>query len=104
MRTRFRQLICLLTLALLLLPARARAIAATAQRTAVHDNGSFFSPDAAAKAEAEIADIKKQFGKDLRVETYAQIPPDIADKFDSANPGKFFTQWARRHAKDAGVD
>jgi hypothetical protein len=47
----------------------------------IQDAAGFFSKDAIATAEQQIAEIHKKFGKDLRVETYATIPPDRADQY-----------------------
>jgi hypothetical protein len=47
----------------------------------IHDDGHFFSAAAIAGAAASIGRIKAQFGKDLRVETYAAIPDALQPQF-----------------------
>jgi len=54
---------------------------AQATGAGIQDAAGFFSQEAIATAEQQIAAIHKQFGKDLRVETYASIPTDRADQY-----------------------
>src|SRR3954453_14565449 len=88
----------LMTLMVLLACGTARAA------TAIQDNAGFFSSDAVAKADQQIADIKKEYHKDMRVETYAQIPPDLADQYNANDKDRFYSQWARRQARQASVE
>jgi hypothetical protein len=87
--------------AVLVLAPASLAFAAGAQ---VVDNAGFFSSDAVSKANQELAAIHDKYGKDLRVETYATIPEDLRDKYTPDQKAKFYSAWAYKQAKAAGVD
>ena len=70
----------------------------------IQDAAGFFSKDAIATAEQQVAAIHKKSGKDLRVETYASIPPDRADQYTSEKRNEFFSTWAYQRAKAIGLD
>lgn len=70
----------------------------------VQDAAGFFSNDARAMAEQQIAALTRQFGKDLRVETYASIPPELAAQYAPEKKEAFFASWAYQRGKAAGVD
>src|SRR4051812_31067271 len=101
MRTQRTNAIGLAALILMLTPAFARAAAGG---SGIVDEGQFFSADTIAKADQQIADIKRQFGKDLRVETYPQIPPDLAGQYSADRKDAFYVQWAQRQGRQANVD
>jgi uncharacterized membrane protein YgcG len=90
----------MLTLLLALLPATL-ALAAPAE---VVDQAGFFSPDAVARANQQLAEIRREFGRDLRIETYPSIPQELRGQFDPNHKPEFFTQWAYQRAKSAGVN
>jgi uncharacterized membrane protein YgcG len=87
-------------IAILVLCPASLALAAAAQ---VVDNAGFFSPDAVSKANQQLADIHNQFGKDLRVETYSTIPDELKSSYSPDRKDKFFSEWAYKQAKAAGV-
>ena len=77
---------------------------AQATGASIQDAAGFFSKDAIATAEQQIAALHKQFGKDLRVETYARIPADRADQYVPEKRKAFFATWAYQRAKELGLD
>jgi uncharacterized membrane protein YgcG len=77
---------------------------AQATGAGIQDAAGFFSHEAIAAAEQQIATIHQQFGKDLRVETYARIPPDRADQYAPEKRTEFFATWAYQRAKALGLD
>jgi len=70
----------------------------------IQDAAGFFSQEAIAIAEQQIAAMHKQFGKDLRVETYARIPTDRADQYTPEKREAFFATWAHQRATALGLD
>src|SRR5262245_17285567 len=71
----------------------------------VQDDVGMFSADAEAKANAEIARIKKAHHKDLFIETsHAPTRPDSIDKNDKAAINKFFDHWAAEKFKNAQIN
>jgi hypothetical protein len=84
--------------------------AALAANPRVNDEGKFFSAAAVEKANAKIAEIRREFGKDLLIDTVPAIPADMQDQLKQAQArsgkkgrGEFFQDWAIRRAKDAVV-
>ncbi len=76
------------TVALAMLIAPAFALAQ------VRDDGGFFSPKAVAKANEEIALLKKERGKQLVIETYSTIPAAQRADLDAKGRQKFFADWS----------
>ena len=77
---------------------------AQATGTGIQDAAGVFSQQAMAAAEQQIATIHQKFGKDLRVETYAHLPPDRADQYAPEKRTEFFATWAYQRAKALGLD
>jgi uncharacterized membrane protein YgcG len=77
---------------------------AQATGAGIQDAAGFFSQEARATAEQQIAALHKKFGKDLRVETYASIPTDRADQYVPEKRNAFFATWAYQRAKAVGLD
>jgi len=77
---------------------------AQATGAGIQDAAGFFSQEAMATAEQQIATIHKKFGKDLRVETYASLPSDRADQYTPEKRAAFFATWAYQRAKALGLD
>src|SRR5690349_8791042 len=90
---------CLIVATLLLV-----APMAVAQSSGVRDDAKFFSADAVQQAEATIGQIRKDFGKDLLVETFAAIPDSQKGAYDPAQKDAFFSSWASERARAAGVN
>jgi uncharacterized protein len=81
----------------------------------VHDDGGFFTAEAIKKANAIIVDIHDQFGKDLLIETFKELPADRAETLKKAEESagkddrskvrkKFFEEWARELAREDRVN
>jgi uncharacterized membrane protein YgcG len=90
-----------LVAAWLLLPATAHAIVPQ-----VRDNGKFFDADTIAKANAVIKRIEEKYKKDVVVETFAEIPPDVKTKFNYTPETRdaFYHKWRDSLAEQAGVN
>ena len=73
----------------------------------IQDDGGFFSAAALEKGIAAIRDIRRRFHKDVLIETFPQLPADMAkgvDLNDKAARRKFFAAWAEGRQKAAGLD
>lgn len=86
---------------LLLLAGASQALAAS---NGVRDEAHFFSANAVDQASQIIQQIDERHGKDLLVETFPQIPPDMQSQFDQLGKDQFFEQWARTRAQSQGVN
>jgi len=69
----------------------------------VKDAGGFFSKEAIAEANQKIATIKRDFNKDVLIETYAQVPDDLKATFDKEGKEKFFANWAKKRYEQQRV-
>src|SRR5262245_45920678 len=72
----------------------------------VKDHAGYFSNQVVQKANAEIALIKKDFGKDLLIESFPEIPADRKADYDPKDPSKrsaFFVSWALERARAADI-
>src|SRR5688500_3175352 len=99
-----RMRILLLTLLAVATVGFTTADAHGASAAGVFDEAGFFSPDAVAKANQAIQAARSKHNKDLRIETYAQIPADRASRYAPAERERFYSQWADERGKAAGVD
>ncbi len=71
----------------------------------VEDNAGFFSDRAKKQANAEIAEIKRQYNLDLFIQTF-KAPRAGFDKVDTKNRealGRFFLDWANDQARNSGI-
>lgn len=71
-----------------------------------HDGGKFFSDKALASLNETAKSIYRKTGRDLVVETYADVPNNKSDEIKAMNPadrGKFFKSWADARAKAEDV-
>jgi hypothetical protein len=69
----------------------------------VLDKGHFFSKDAVDKANRTISDIQRRTRKELVIETLPDIPEDKQQAYKDQGKQRFFQDWARQRAQDAGV-
>jgi uncharacterized membrane protein YgcG len=69
----------------------------------VRDDAHFFSADAIDQAGKVVAQIKQKHQRDLLVETFASIPTDLQDKFETQGKQKFFEEWSQQRARQQGV-
>jgi len=91
--------ICALTLATI--PA-ARALAMPNPH--VQDNAGFFSRDAIKQADAKIAQIKTDYGKDCYIQTEPSIPDAKKAGYQPDQRAAFFKAWADEIGKSNQVD
>jgi uncharacterized membrane protein YgcG len=77
--------------------------AAMAAKAQVVDEAAFFSPDAVNAANQTLADVEQKTGKQMRVETYAQIPQELRGSYTHERRNQFFTQWAEQRGKELGL-
>jgi len=78
-----------------------RALAAVSAR--VNDAGNFFSPATIEQANAKIHALRREFGKDLLVETFAKVPVDLEARYQDLGKNRFFSEWADRRAVEARI-
>ena len=86
-------------------PATAQKKVVGPPRT-VQDDADFFGAAAKSQANAEIAEIKRRFNKDLLFETIVKAPASI-EKIDLSNPrerNQYFEQLAEQRANNSQVD
>jgi uncharacterized membrane protein YgcG len=71
----------------------------------VQDDAGLFSAQAREKANEQIAEIRRRFGKDLAVETVASVArPRTLDTKDREAVARFFDEWAARQFQDQRVN
>src|SRR3954465_4121568 len=71
----------------------------------VQDDAGMFSASAKEKANAQIAEIKRRFGKDVAVGTVVTVPrPKGVDKDNKEQVAQFFNEWAEQQFKNQGVN
>ena len=90
--------------ALLLLTTRAGAADEIPSAAGVHDNAGIFGAEAVGKANDAIKQIGDRHHRDLRIETYSQLPDDQRAAFDRQGKARFFSEWAAERAHGAGVN
>jgi len=77
---------------------------ALAARPEVRDQAGFFSAEAVQKANRDLEEIRRQSGKELVIETYAQPPAEVAARLAKEARDRVYAEWAGRRATDAGVN
>jgi uncharacterized membrane protein YgcG len=77
------------------------AVRAAAQ---VRDDAGFFSPAVVEKANAQIKEMRQQYGKDLLIETIPSVSDDLKDQLAAQGKERFFSSYAAQRAKAAGID
>src|SRR6266446_7278694 len=72
----------------------------------VQDEAGLFSPTAVQKANAEIAEIKRIYNKDLLIETFGKARAGIekVELKDRQAKRQFFVDWALERAKNSLVE
>src|SRR5262249_35402721 len=78
--------------------------AGTVSAAPINDNAGFFSPKAVENAEAEIAALHRKYDKELKIETFAEIPAERKKDYNADEKAKFFDKWARQRATELKVD
>ena len=79
----------------------AAAVPAFAHDPGVSDGGGFFSGDAVKRADATIARIKQEYGKDVVIETFAEIPEAMRGDFQTQGKAAFYPEWIRNEGRGA---
>jgi hypothetical protein len=92
----------LITLFVALLPAALPA-AARAADAEVADGAGFFSAEALGAASDLILSIQSLYDRDVRVETYADVPEHLRGELARDGIDKFYDDWLNRRAKALGV-
>jgi uncharacterized membrane protein YgcG len=80
---------------------------ATAVAPEVKDEAKFFSPETIKKANAEIREIMRKYGKDVLIETFSSVPEGQVDKVKAMPLDeriKFFHTWATERMDAAVVN
>ncbi len=93
------RILALALLAGFLLAGKAAAVAPE-----IKDEAKFFTPEAIKKANKQIREIYRKYGKDLLVETLPAVPGDQAAKVKAMSAEereKFFHNWAADRAEAA---
>jgi hypothetical protein len=72
--------------------------------SAIRDEGQLFSPAAVQEADTMLRQISRQHGKDVIVETFAAIPPNLQSRFNSMERSKFFREWASERARAQNIN
>src|SRR3954468_19193285 len=93
--------IAILIAALLMGLSASSAVASKAQ---VIDNASFFSADAVDKANQRLSALDDRYGKQMRVETFPEIPADRKGNYNEARKRQFFQDWARSLAEQEKIN
>lgn len=70
----------------------------------VRDNTGMFSSQAMQQANADIEQIRRQYGKDVVVEVFGQIPQEMRDEYQTVGQQQFFNAWMRQRARELGVN
>jgi uncharacterized membrane protein YgcG len=86
-----------------LLVALASAPGIRAAEPEVSDGGAFFSHEAVSEATDVILTIQSLHDRDVRVETYAEVPEELKAELERAGRDKFYDDWLNRRAKELGV-
>ena len=93
-------LVIVIAMSLAFVSAGPAAMAATAT---VVDDAGFFSADAVATANEQLAEVERKTRTQLRIETHDQIPPEMRGSYDHARRAEFFADWARQRGRESGV-
>lgn len=91
-------------LLVLLVPFWAARLALAADGDAeISDDAKFFSAEAKSEAIDIILAIQSLYDRDVRVETYSEVPEHFKDDLARDGKDKFFEDWLNRRAKALGV-
>ena len=69
----------------------------------ISDGGGFFSPQALSEANDVVLAIRSLHDRDVRVETYADVPSHLKDELARDGVEKFYDDWLNRRARQLGV-
>jgi uncharacterized protein len=68
----------------------------------VEDGAGLFSKEALDKADKKIEDIKRDYDRDLLIETIKEVPENRKTELKDMGEGAFFRRWARERYKEKG--
>ena len=69
----------------------------------IDDAARFFSAEAVSEANDIIHAIESLYERDVRVETYQEVPESLKDDLARDGREKFYDDWLNRRAKELGV-
>ena len=69
----------------------------------VADGAGFFSPEAQSEGREIILAIQSAHDRDVRVETYADVPEPLRARLERDGQDKFYDDWLNRRARALGV-
>lgn len=69
----------------------------------IADGGAFFSPEALSEANDIVNTIRTLHDRDVRVETYRDVPSHLKDDLARDGLEKFYDDWLNRRARQLGV-
>jgi uncharacterized membrane protein YgcG len=69
----------------------------------VADGGGFFSAEALSEAGDIVLSIQSLYGRDVRVETYAEVPEQLKARLRRDGQDKFYDDWLNGRARALGV-
>lgn len=104
MRRRSHILLAVLTLFLLFATGGPGLAQQQQQVSPIRDDAPFFSADAVKQAEAVIEQIRIVHQKDVRIETFPDIPKEFQGRFEQQGKARFFEQWVAERAAARRVD
>lgn len=90
-------------LALVTLGTLAPAGPGVAPAPRVSDGAGMFGDMAVAEADDIIRHVREAFGRDVMVETFAEVPSELKADLDRDGKEKFFDDWLNCRAKALGV-
>lgn len=84
-----------------------RFVADTLAAVPIRDQGGFFSDKALAQGNEAIRNLRQRYHRDVIVETYKSVPPELAEGVnlkDAKEKDKLFATWAKDRVKASGRD
>ena len=87
----------------LLVPPLATGARAAEPDGVIHDGGGFFSAATLSEAAELVRSIRSYHGRDVYVETYAEVPEALKDDLARDGREKFYDDWLNRRARQLGV-
>ena len=70
----------------------------------VRDNGKFFSPEAVTRANQTTDRIKREYNKNLVVETYDSVPSNLQAEYDRLGKDRFYSEWVNDRGRSLGIN
>src|ERR1044071_5917665 len=73
-------------------------------RAEVKDSTGLFSEKAVEQANASMRQLKQQYGKEMVVEVFPEIPADLKDQYNANQKETFFRQWGVKRATELNIN